>query len=165
MSINEFTDGELITASRMNEIVGAANTIGLRVDNTVGKRIFITDGTTEHMVSGDTGWRDISGLLINGWTISPDGARIRRDANVVTLRIVGINKAAATNESFMKAIPGFRGGLQWHPWPEEQPETILREQSGHWQRTKLDVARPSGYATFTFPTTDSWPTTLPGTPG
>lgn len=31
----------------------------MRVDTTVGTRVFITNGVTEHMVSGDTGWRKV----------------------------------------------------------------------------------------------------------
>lgn len=40
----------------------ALNTKGnatMRVDTTAGTRVFITDGVTERMVSGDTGWRSV----------------------------------------------------------------------------------------------------------
>ena len=82
------------------------------VDNTAGKRVFITDGTTETMISGDTGWRDLSSLLLPGVVLGVGGlVRIRRCNDRVTLKIRNMTYTSeATENYFLRGYPiGFRG--------------------------------------------------------
>lgn len=165
MSINEFTDGELITASRMNEIVGAANTAGFRVDNSVGTRVFITDGETERMVSGDTGWRDMRGALLNGWTA--DGLALRRINNTVMLKVRNLDGTAATGQAY-RAVElggGFGSGGAYFPFA-----VSFTESGQAFADLRFNVAVGKVYGTtrpgiITWVTDSDWPSSLPGIPG
>ncbi|TDL44064.1 pyocin knob domain-containing protein [Microbacterium oleivorans] len=147
-----------------------------RVDQTAGRAIYTWDdlNNREQLIYGDTGWRNITALLVNGWL--PNSASslfIRRVSSQVFLRIVGIKNDGAntSSDAFLDtaAIPGFRGaGSQnWHAvatGSASNPAILVREQAG-----ALSVANraqtPSGglFATLTWPTDETWPTTLPGT--
>lgn len=76
----------------------------------------VTSGSTGHAgfhntvhteinrLTRDTGLRDISGYLINGWTLDSGGyALIRRVDERVTLYLKGLNGSAATTQTFLAA--------------------------------------------------------------
>lgn len=44
-------------------VLEATESLGIRVDTSVGTRVYVGDT----MIHGDTGWRNVSDLLINGW--------------------------------------------------------------------------------------------------
>ena len=56
-------------------------------------------------IEGDTGWRDISSLLVNGWTGS---AYVKRTAEVLTLELEGVSGSAATATTVLTLPVGFR---------------------------------------------------------
>ena len=48
----------------------------------------------------DTGWREVSDLLINGWTASR--FRIRRVNDQVLWKVTNLNGVNATNRAFLR---------------------------------------------------------------
>lgn len=58
----------------------------------------------------DTGWRNITGSLINGWTAT--SVLIRREGRWGIIQFQGLNGAAATSEYFASGITGFFIGGQ-----------------------------------------------------
>ena len=68
------------------------------------------DATTGRMAingyeMGDTGWRDVSSLLVNGWVGS---AQLRRVGGVCELKFNNLDPAAATNQNVLTIPSGFR---------------------------------------------------------
>ena len=112
---------------------------------------------------GDTGWRNVSADLINGWTGT---LYLRRTGYVVKLWAQSaLDGTSATDNNFY-ALPGeFRpGGYEYMATP-----TGLAA----WSRTYVGAVsglcgsahRNTGLAVnHTFMTVASWPATLPGTP-
>lgn len=140
-----------------------------RVDQSAGRAIYTWDdlNNREQLIYGDTGWRAVRSLLLNGWSVPSDsGAMIRRVGWNVSLTLVGLNSSAATDDAFLAAISGFRtGDVMWQPWPGESgsaTDIILREQSGRWQRVNRNAGRQVTYATFSWITSEAWPSVLPG---
>lgn len=140
-----------------------------RVDQTAGRAIYTWDdlNNREQLVYGDTGWRNLSAELINGWSGGTGSLYVRRYGSMVFMRIVGIGPANATNDAFLNSISGFRhSGLQgWEAIATGLSSTqalLMREQGG-----TLSIVRqnpPSGiFASLSWPTDDPWPTSLPGT--
>ncbi|MGO3084274.1 hypothetical protein [Ancrocorticia populi] len=133
-----------------------------RIDTTVGTRVFI--GST--MVYGDTGWRNVTSLLANGWTA--DYVHIRRVGDVVTVRANRLGGSAATNQTFLNAIAGFR--------PSSSGTTSFLITHGseaavaaRWDYVTLGIPTYSSYTSgraseISVTTRDTWPTSLPGTP-
>lgn len=108
---------------------------------------------------GETGWRDISGLLINGWTGS---LLVNRTGNVVSFRAMPINGSAKSNDRLINDILGFRMHQAIGHLPIGQGVTAgipMIEVSGGFQ---IASASASIYFTTSFTTQDAWPTTLPG---
>lgn len=84
---------DVVTRANSGEFKGDQGLPGnatMRVDTTVGKRVFITDGVTEHMISGDTGWRDVRGefAAMNDLRYTPITLKIRRINETVYLEAV-----------------------------------------------------------------------------
>lgn len=148
----------------------------IRVDTTVGKRIFINDGVTEHMIFGDTGESNVSQLLSNGWVlVQPAGAMfIQRIGDIVHLRLRNLNGANATSDIFLTGLPiGFRprSGNNRIPVIAGTSNSV----SSTWALVRSyerDVRIPRNvgaigtqydYIEFSWITPDAWPTTLPGT--
>ena len=117
---------------------------------------------------GDTGWRNISSLLSNGWG---GNVYVRRINDSVELRVEGLTRSETSN-TIMTLPAGFLPGLV----------------AGHGLRFNLQQADPTAsqtrfrivsniFSTFDSPTvpgpyyggytwtgSETWPTTLPGTP-
>ena len=125
------------------------------------------------VVEADTGWRRIDSLLINGWTCSWLAVR-RTEAGVQLWAGGTLTGAAATDERFLPAIPGFAphdssNGTALVVGPPASPGTDLREL----HHTTAAGWRIRGYASATdkrwrFITPAlycqaAWPTALPGT--
>src|SRR5574343_767248 len=74
---------------------------------TSGRACFVWDqvNSRPQMVYYDSGWRDISSLLLNGWTGS---LFIRRADNMVMLRTSGLSGAGATSDTIATIPSGFR---------------------------------------------------------
>lgn len=137
-------------------------------DTSVGRRLFVNDEVNgrPQMVYGDTGWRDIAGLLINGWTANANQVLLRRHGATVMLKLIGIDRTNATSDAFLNSITGFRNpnGQGWWPYARSDGSiSHMREQSGILNLVARTVgAGAQTYATFQWLTDDAWPASLPG---
>ncbi|KAB1647459.1 hypothetical protein F8O06_02665 [Pseudoclavibacter sp. CFCC 14310] len=145
--------------------LGTLNGASLRRDTTVGERVIATIGGVDTMLYGDTGWRDITGLLVNGWVATT--LRVRRLGSVVAWFIVGLSSANATNDI---AITPLGGG--WRP-PGNTMFPVARSTGVTYiglngNSALFGWARFNSGASYEMQlqsvTSDAWPTSLPGTP-
>ena len=115
----------------------------------------------------DTGLRNITGLLINGWTPVATGRwTIQRSGHVVSLGGY-LDGTAATSDDVMTMPTGFYGYDTTGPWVQfggtgKTGVGIVQKNS----TVTLQGAKgtPRLFVSFTVNTNDPWPTTLPGTP-
>lgn len=135
----------------------------------VGRKITVWDSINkrQQLIYGDTGWRDLSGSLINGWTAGavPAPARVRRVGYLVTIRAYGLNGTAATAAAAFTLPVGFR--------PPNTEQVLLRGNGANPILGSVDnvgnYSLPVGtepvniFGGVEFLTTEAWPTTLPGT--
>lgn len=160
--------GRLVGEFLKTALAGKA---GIRVDKTVGTRVFLSDGTSEQLLQAETGRRRIESLLINGWTGTY--LAIGRIGNVVHIFGTGINAAASTSRLAFKVPEGFRNNYF---------NAAKLPLSGAYADTAgmSPIAMSTIYSTGEFyiesstagsiifsvswPTRDPWPTVLPGTP-
>lgn len=112
---------------------------------------------------GDTGWRDVSADLENGW--SGDNFYIRRIGPVVHVK-GNISPTSATDATFYTPSTGFGhtdvpGEQSYFPAMET---TSIRQGSVGVNGIRVSAQGDASNQTFTFQyvTDDAWPTTLPG---
>ena len=123
---------------------------------------------------GDTGPRADSTALLNGWTGSD--TIIQRVGNMVTVALQALNGTSNTSAAVYAIPTGFR------PSNTSFARVALADSAGGVYRgyvasdslsvTKISAASGGNpttditglYASWTFPTDDAWPVTLPGTP-
>ena len=127
-----------------------------------------TGNTGWRVEYGDTGVRELSGSLLNGWVMSD--CHLRRVGHTVTLAMYDVNGSAATSNVAVggSTLTGFR-----------QQSTLaaafigVSSQAAPTVRVsayEANVSFGNGYAgvttgavTMTWQTSDAWPSTLPGT--
>ncbi|MBZ4486279.1 pyocin knob domain-containing protein [Microbacterium sp. cx-55] len=139
-----------------------------RVDQTAGRAIYTWDdlNNREQLIYGDTGWRDISADLINGWSGT---AQLRRVGALVELKFNGLDPSAQTSATALQLAAGFRpGGTNERPLlhTATTPATVYRMSiTGGSSASSINAAANAGllYGSGTFMTSDTWPTVLPGT--
>lgn len=140
------------------------STLALRLDTTVGTRIFA--GAT--VIYGDTGWRDVSSSLLAGFT---GKAFIRRKDNTTYIRLSDIITPGATTETNTLDIPtGFRHDqtrILHHLGPTDTQNGNVMINSSLWFLRVANTApgKMCGYTMeFSYQCTSTWPATLPGLP-
>ena len=143
---------------------------------TNGARVWISTGNkrwTWSVVDGDTGKRNITSLLINGWSAS--SVVVQRVNRFATVQAVDLRIAdGSAGGSLFAALSGFalptsgssvigftRGSsntlaAQASVWSSSTTGTLLLEPNTAFVSSRS--------ASFSWPTNDTWPTTLPGTP-
>lgn len=141
-----------------------------RTDETAGRAIYQWDelNNREQLIYGDTGQRDVSALLTDGWVIGSSGqVRISRYGNRVTFDMYNLDSTAATSNDFITIPSGFR--------PVANSYLPIRGQSGlAWLTIRnsgifaLDrnagSLQPAGaISSVSWTTPNSWPAILPGT--
>lgn len=131
----------------------------------------------------DTGWRNITASLINGFSASGGGVFVRRMGRSVTLSLVSVSRATdvpgGAGAVVLGAPPsGFAPTANVHntmnitnPLNPTLPAII----TGGWIQCAVTptvwvnagniTAGADLFALFTYPTDNAWPTTLPGVPG
>ncbi len=166
MSINEFTDGELISAPRMNEMVGQLNTRYYMVDETVGRTVKVWDylNNREQLIYGDTGLRKITGSV-------PDRTSgdlfLRRNGNMVTMTMDVLVLSGSGTYTHAGMIPfGFR------PDSTVSGSTINLNATADMHRIAVSTAGNFSIyyyttgkylrLTITWATSDPWPTAPAG---
>lgn len=136
----------------------------IRFDTTVGNRVFISDGVTEKMISGDTGPRKVTSVYRNGATSVTAGEApiITRVGNLVTLQFTGKKDASVSGDILAQVDIGWR------------PITTTYLPNGYSGATMPAVINALGEIKFfttglvsgrwmwSWTTSDPWPTTLPG---
>ncbi|UTN91586.1 hypothetical protein QCN38_gp23 [Arthrobacter phage Trustiboi] len=138
-----------------------------RVDQTAGRVIYQWDDLNlrEQIVYGDTGWRNITADVLNGWTAT--AILIRRVGAQVFMRLYQVNGAAQTAQTFATLTAGFRSGVfQYEICYTEgvNMSTILIESTGNIKATGTNTKYGTvAYSEVKWSTTETWPTTLPGT--
>ena len=143
--------------------------LGFYTDESVGRRLFQWDANNSRFQQtfGDTGWRSVTDLLVNGWLTSADRITIRRQNNVVTLMLGDMDGRSATTDVIMTLPSGFRPNWQYNvPSYATSGATSSRSVNAvHTGNvTWCGTPRPTyENALFTYLTSDAWPTTLPGT--
>lgn len=133
-------------------------------------RVTAYDATTGRLAIGncevgDTGWRNITSLLVNGWTAT--AVLCRRTGAQVWVSLDNLNGSAATSNQVLVLPTGFgstkllynvgagtaAGALDKPMW--------VSAASALASSTRLN----SILGMFQFPTDVAWPTSLPGTSG
>lgn len=148
----------------------------MRVDTSAGARVFITDGVTERMVSGDTGWRDLTASfasLGNDPKLTATMIKVRRVGESVYLEAIVMstdNNFPSTTTVMSNNVNGFRsaGNYDWPAGYYASTAIVVGTLSTNASiRARLvpNIALPPGLRFRTqWTTSDPWPTTLPGTP-
>lgn len=131
----------------------------MRLDNTNGRAAYIWDDSNnrEQMVFGDTGWRDVT--PISG---TASWIRLRRVGNVVYVWVAGWVNGTTNDiislplgfQTGTNSIVGHFGDRAGAPVPVN-----INGPSNLIQATQSSTVM-SAY--LTFPTVNSWPTSLPG---
>ena len=145
---------------------GAPGNATLRVDTSVGKRVFITDGTTEHMVLADTGERNISSLLQNGATTQGAAVIICRTGDEVRLSLEWSVTGWVAGDYILSLPQGFAPSrtkyLNGGPYPGSSNfSAMVANLSGV---RYYATGNSQGRIEWTWRTKEPWPTILPGTP-
>ena len=136
--------------------------------------------------SRDTGWRNLSGLLANGWALRPGGyVGIRREDDKTTLAALGLDGSAATSNVFVpigaddgtRVSGNFRMATTAFGVPttstsqiffaaDTGEEIYFYAQGAGFALRKKESATPatssgSGLLVWQFPSELAWPTYLP----
>lgn len=165
MAINNFSDGELLTEARMNELVGQLNTRYYVVDQAVGRTVKAWDylNSREQLIYGDTGERDISSLLVGATGL----VRLQREGNTVHLYLQGVSSTTATSGVFLTLPSGFRPATQRAFQLNVTSAGTSYRSAYMFTSGGVGVWVPSltdSYSfAYSFPTPNPWPTSLPGT--
>ena len=111
---------------------------------------------------GDTGWRNVTSLLIGDWTAT--AIQIRRENGLVTLRAQGLQGSTA---GFLQlSAPFVTSFTNLHVMTSSKVENVFSNGSFalSWRDPGSVNPDPSYWAQGTWRVTSAWPTTLPGTP-
>lgn len=133
-------------------------------DESVGRRQFAWDTVNNRWqltANSDTGLRNVSADLINGWTGT---LLVRRIGYTVWWYLEGLVASAATSDIFVSIPTGLQrpGAVRGIIADTTATPNVRRITAA----TDMSiVARGTGtfYGTFSYATTDAWPATLPGT--
>lgn len=111
---------------------------------------------------GDTGWVDLRGALINGWTA--ETIMVRRQGNTTRIRIKHLDRTASTSSYFLNLPLGYGGDTSMSY--VFQLGNHVRSLWVNKRSFSLDDSEPvntSTVAEIVIPVeSDSWPTTLGG---
>ena len=127
---------------------------------------------------GDTGWRNITGLVSPlpsswSWGVSPGGVYIKRSSQTVDVAIRGLNATTVTNNTTLLTLPQ---GFRVPKLITDQSSIPLMDDAGReftgkvtfWDGSLIQVKMPLKPSrlnvVFSLPASDNWPSTLPGTP-
>ncbi|UTT41486.1 hypothetical protein NMP99_03135 [Glutamicibacter mishrai] len=125
----------------------------MRIDNTVGTRVFITNGTTERMVSGETIPKDIA--LISSWG---GVGTLTRSGSTVTLYVENADATNATSTHFFTIPAGYRPQRVDEYLGIARTGTALQPCFRSGQNVRIESRSGNLYARLTWQTADAWPT-------
>ena len=155
------------------QLIGSgASGSGIRVDDSVGTRVFVGNV----MVHGDTGWRDVSSIKMEGWE---GQIWLRRSGSRVTILLMDLERttSGASNMAYLPSgfrspIFGVSGFNYGSPYPLANAETPTALLGGHMYvagggsiaRVSFEPEVTSVQGDASWDTNDNWPSSLPGTP-
>ena len=138
----------------------------LRHDNSVGERVFLDHPGGSTMLYGDTGWRDITDALINGWTAK--SIHIRRVNSTVYFRYLNLSSADASSATAFYLPTGFSTTVSGSTVLLTRHENATPAYMQVWD---ISASIPTSYfstvvrrGVASWETSLSWPTTPFGTP-
>jgi hypothetical protein len=138
------------------------STLGYYWDESVGRRRFDWDTVNNRwqMTFGETGWRDVSASIANGWT---GGIYLRRSGFVVDL-VARVSSTAKTSNDFYTLPSGFTASTSgWRPMYGYNINNGALIGGYHKGSTLSPNAGTSDYYIHeTWLTADAWPSSLPG---
>lgn len=134
------------------------------------KLAFYLYGLDGGVQTGDTGWRDISGNLVNGAVkgggAAPTGGSertlIRRTGSVVTLNTSIAIPAWTAGTAFLNVPAGFRTPVGLTYMPDGYSGAANVTSTGPELRYHGTAANAGLRYLWTYATDDAWPTALPG---
>ena len=158
------------TAALAGKVTGAG--MSLRLDTSVGTRVFLDHPGGSTMLYGDTGWRDIGDLVTTGEASPTRPTKIRRINDQIYFTLT---RNAVTGGSTMLSLPtGWYTGQGneriYHMGANGNASLLFRilgtpsGLTGNVQPTTSRIENASLTLNSTWATTLPWPTTLPGTP-
>jgi hypothetical protein len=122
---------------------------------------------------GDTGWRDVSGELLNGWAAS--SVLLRRVGSTCTMVLQGLDPALQTNTVFYTFSTGFRvrplddtqgRNRAWFPiatqTTADTPDAWVHVTGSNGANVETAEVSSSMFGQFSWSTGDDWPVALPG---
>lgn len=129
-------------------------------DESVGRRIFTWDTVNSRwqLTYGDTGWRNVSAALINGWTGT---VYLRRITRTVFMQVEGLDGAAKTNNNFVDLPSGWNSDHARLLFYTFAP-AIVRGDAGPYNLASCVNSTDVHYGNFSWITNDAWPASLPG---
>ena len=113
----------------------------------------------------DTGRRDVTSLLINGW--SATAVEIQRQNDRCYLRITGLNGSAATSSRFMDMPSGFQPYAVTETYPQRDSTGAFKQGvtlslSGGFTMPTSTAHGTGSQREISWATNAAWPSTLPG---
>lgn len=166
---------------RIRTVQGVWTTWGFipehRVDQTAGRAMYAWDplNNREQLIYGDTGWRNIAEMLVNGWAVGAGGAiGLRRVGSTVRLSLRNLDPAAATHNTFLAGIPNAfkpRTNNVRLPLAIRQGESATVMSSVVVRSYESDAQTPRAMGVIgdqytavdvMWDTIATWPSTLPG---
>ena len=131
-----------------------------------------TGNTGWRVEYGDTGWRDLTHLLSDAWSVSSGGyVRIRRSYNTVMVAFKGLQSTAGSNGNTVELPVGFRpiDNPTAVEWPADgYQKDRYSSASTWWLRisgiTEGAITAPGVVNVLSFPAAAVWPSSLPGNP-
>ena len=127
-------------------------------------------GNTGWVVTvGDTGWRDITSLLVNGWTGAAGSVLALRTADAVHVSFEALSGAAATAGTALTLPVGYRSRagrssrLLFHTATPALKRFLAYDSGIVAYNGTVPDASGANYGIGTFPAAPAWPTSLPGT--
>lgn len=150
----------------------------VRYDTTAGVAVYVHDGATERLVSYDSGWRDVSELLSDGWVLGEGGRLLmRRQDNTVSLYMQNLDPADATTFYAIRNIPtGLHPAWTHRRIPIATDTDLVTTCNVRRNERDVSIGKANGYkekgpvgdrwsgAEASWTTTDAIPTTPFGTP-
>ncbi len=120
-----------------------------------------TGNTGWVVADGDTGWRDVNSLLVNGWTRTGEFL-VRRTGNRVSVWASFLVGTSASADAFATLPSGFRAKAT-NAVPVLSSGTTVQQFVYNGSGVLSSSARTSTYyADWSWLTNDPWPTSLPG---
>ncbi|ALY10196.1 hypothetical protein SALGADO_28 [Arthrobacter phage Salgado] len=139
-----------------------------RIDQVAGRALYEWDdvNSREQLIYGDTGWRDVKSLLINGWA-STGVLYLRRNGDRCTLKGLLLDGSSQTSTTFMTLPVGFRAfGGDTYFMANTVSASFGMMSVSNTGNVRAQTGQPTygspAYFEISWSTSEPWPATLPG---